>query len=220
MNQEIQSILARVDHTLLAQSATWNEIKAICDDGVKYGCASVCIPASYVKQAAEYVDGKIAVCPVIGFPNGYDTTAAKCFEASDAVANGASEIDMVINIGWVKDGLYDKVLSEIRDVKGHCRGKLLKVIIETCLLTNTEKIELCRVVSESGADYIKTSTGFGGGGATREDVALFKKHVAPHVKIKAAGGIANLQDAEDFVALGADRLGTSRIVKAVKAMEN
>lgn len=219
MDKELQNILSRVDHTLLAQGATWKEIKAICDDGIKYGCASVCIPASYVKQAAEYVAGKIAVCTVIGFPNGYDTTAAKCFEASDAVDNGASEIDMVINIGWVKDGLYDKVLSEIRDVKGHCRGKLLKVIIETCLLTDAEKIELCRVVSESGADYIKTSTGFGGGGATREDVALFKKHVAPHVKIKAAGGIADLNDAKDFIALGADRLGTSRIVKAVKAME-
>ena len=219
MDKELQDILSRVDHTLLAQGATWKEIKAICDDGIKYGCASVCIPASYVKQAAEYVAGRIPVCTVIGFPNGYDTTAAKCFEASDAVANGASEIDMVINIGWEKDGLYDKVLSEIRDVKGHCRGKLLKVIIETCLLTDAEKIELCRVVSESGADYIKTSTGFGGGGATREDVALFKKHVAPHVKIKAAGGIADLNDAKDFIALGADRLGTSRIVKAVKAME-
>ena len=219
MDKELQDILSRVDHTLLAQGATWKEIKAICDDGIKYGCASVCIPASYVKQAAEYVAGRIAVCTVIGFPNGYDTTAAKCFEASDAVDNGASEIDMVINIGWVKDGLYDKVLSEIRDVKGHCHGRLLKVIIETCLLTDAEKIELCRVVSESGADYIKTSTGFGGGGATREDVALFKKHVAPHVKIKAAGGIADLNDAKDFIALGADRLGTSRIVKAVKAME-
>ena len=219
MDKELQDILSRVDHTLLAQGATWKEIKAICDDGIKYGCASVCIPASYVKQAAEYVAGRIPVCTVIGFPNGYDTTAAKCFEASDAVANGASEIDMVINIGWVKDGLYDKVLSEIRDVKGHCRGKLLKVIIETCLLTDAEKIELCRVVSESGADYIKTSTGFGGGGATREDVALFKKHVVPHVKIKAASGIAYLNDAKDFIALGADRLGTSRIVKAVKAME-
>ena len=219
MDKELQDILSRVDHTLLAQGATWKEIKAICDDGMKYGCASVCIPASYVKQAAEYVAGKIAVCTVIGFPNGYDTTAAKCFEASDAVDNGASEIDMVINIGWVKDGLYDKVLSEIRVVKGHCHGKLLKVIIETCLLTDAEKIELCRVVGESGADYIKTSTGFGGGGATREDVALFKKHVTPHVKIKAAGGIADLNDAKDFIALGADRLGTSRIVKAVKAME-
>ena len=204
MNNEFKSILSRVDHTLLAQSATWNEIKAICDDGIRYGCASVCIPASYVKQAAEYVAGQIAVCTVIGFPNGYDTTAAKCFEATDAVNNGASEIDMVINIGWVK---------------AHCQGRLLKVIIETCMLTDAEKIEMCRVVSQSGAEYIKTSTGFGGGGATREDVALFKAHVAPHVKIKAAGGIANLDDARDFVALGADRLGTSRIVKAVKAME-
>ena len=219
MDKELQNILSRVDHTLLSQGATWEEIKTICDDGIKYGCASVCIPASYVKQAAEYVGGKIAVCTVIGFPNGYDTTAAKCFEAEDAVKNGASEIDMVINVGWVKDKLYGKVLDEIKEVKAACHGKLLKVIIETCLLTDQEKIELCRVVSESGADYIKTSTGFGGGGATREDVALFKKHVAPHVKIKAAGGIANLDDARDFVALGADRLGTSRIVKAVKAME-
>ena len=219
MDKELQDILARVDHTLLAQGATWGEIKTICDDGVKYGCASVCIPASYVRQAAEYVDGRIAICTVIGFPNGYDTTAAKCFEASDAVKNGASEIDMVINVGWVKDRLYDKVLEEIKAVKVACGGKLLKVIIETCLLTEEEKIELCRVVSQSGAEYIKTSTGFGGGGATREDVALFKKHVAPHVKIKAAGGIADLNDAKDFIALGADRLGTSRIVKAVKAME-
>ena len=219
MNDTVKDILRRVDHTLLSLGATWEEIRAICDDGVKYGCASVCIPASYVKQAAEYVAGKIAICTVIGFPNGYSTTAAKCFEARDAVENGASEIDMVINIGWVKDGLYDKVLEEIKAVKAACGGKLLKVIIETCLLTDAEKIEMCRVVSDSGAEYIKTSTGFGGGGATREDVALFKAHVAPHVKIKAAGGIANLQDAEDFVALGADRLGTSRIVKAVKAME-
>lgn len=219
MNQEIQSILAKVDHTLLAQSATWNEIKAICDDGIKYGCASVCIPASYVKRAAEYVDGKIAICTVIGFPNGYDTTAAKCFEAEDAVNNGASEVDMVINIGWVKDGLYDQVLEEIRAVKAACHGKLLKVIIECCFLTDEEKIKLCEIVTASGADYIKTSTGFGGGGATREDVALFAKHVGPNVKIKAAGGIANLQDAEDFINLGASRLGTSRIVKAVKAME-
>ena len=219
MNDTVKDILRRVDHTLLSQGATWEEIRAICDDGMKYGCASVCIPASYVKQAAEYVAGKLPICTVIGFPNGYDTTDAKCFEARDAVENGASEIDMVINIGWVKDGLYDKVLEEIKAVKAACGGKLLKVIIETCLLTDAEKIEMCRVVSDSGAEYIKTSTGFGGGGATREDVALFKAHVAPHVKIKAAGGIANLQDAEDFVALGADRLGTSRIVKAVKAME-
>ena len=216
---ELKDILSRVDHTLLSQTATWDQIRQICDDGIKYGCASVCIPASYVKKAAAYVEGKIAICTVIGFPNGYDTTAVKCVAADEAVHNGASEIDMVINIGWVKDGDYEQVLHEIRAVKAHCHGKLLKVIIETCMLTEEEKIEMCRVVSESGADYIKTSTGFGGGGAAREDVALFKAHVAPHVKIKAAGGIAGLQDAEDFIKLGADRLGTSRIVKAVKAME-
>ena len=219
MRPELQEILSRVDHTLLAQGATWEEIRTICDDGIRYGCASVCIPASYVKQAADYVGGKIPVCTVIGFPNGYDTTAAKCFEAADAVKNGAAEVDMVINVGWVKDRRYDDVLSEIKAVKEACGGRLLKVIIETCLLTDEEKIQMCRVVSESGAEFIKTSTGFGGGGATREDVALFKAHVAPHVKIKASGGIASLQDAEDFIALGAQRLGTSRIVKAVKAME-
>jgi len=219
MNMELQEILRRVDHTLLSQSATWEEIRAICDDGMKYGCASVCIPAGYVKQAAEYVQGRIPVCTVIGFPNGYSTTAAKCFEATDAVQNGAAEIDMVINIGWVKDGKFDALLEEIRAVKDACQGRILKVIIETCMLTDAEKVEMCRVVSRSGADFIKTSTGFGGGGATREDVALFKANVAPHVRIKAAGGIADLQDAEDFVKLGADRLGTSRIVKAVKAME-
>lgn len=218
MNAQLQNILSKVDHTLLAQGATWEQIRAICDDGIRYGCASVCIPASYVKQAADYVDGKIPVCTVIGFPNGYDTTAAKCFEATDAVANGASEVDMVINVGWVKDRRYDDVLREIMAVKEACKGRLLKVIIETCLLTDEEKIEMCRVVSQSGADYIKTSTGFGGGGATREDVSLMREHVAPHVKIKASGGIANLQDAEDFINLGAQRLGTSRIVKAVKAM--
>ncbi len=216
---ELKEILSKVDHTLLTQTATWEEIRQICDDGVKYGCASVCIPASYVKQAAEYVAGKIPVCTVIGFPNGYSTTAAKCFEAEDAVANGASEIDMVINIGWVKDGKFDEVEQEIRAVKVSCHGRILKVIIETCFLTEEEKIRMCQVVSAAGADFIKTSTGFGGGGATREDVALFAKHVAPEVKIKAAGGIANLQDAEDFINLGASRLGTSRIVKAVKGQE-
>ena len=216
---ELKDILSKCDHTLLAQTATWNEIRAICDDGMKYGCASVCIPASYVKQAAEYVDGKLPICTVIGFPNGYDTTAAKCFMASDAVANGADEVDMVINVGWVKDGKWDALLEEIRGIKAACHGKLLKVIIETCFLTDEEKIKLCEIVTASGAEYIKTSTGFGGGGATREDVALFAKHVGPHVKIKAAGGIASIQDAEDFIALGASRLGTSRIVKAVKAME-
>ena len=219
MNEELKNILSRVDHTLLAQGATWNEIKAICDDGIKYGCASVCIPASYVKQAADYVDGKIAVCTVIGFPNGYDTTAAKCFEAADAVKNGASEVDMVINIGWVKDGLYDKVLDEIRQIKAACGGKLLKVIIETCLLTDDEKIKMCEIVSDSGADYIKTSTGFSTGGATFHDVELFAKHVKPGVKIKAAGGISSLDDAEKFIELGASRLGTSRVVKIVKKLE-
>ena len=216
---ELKEILGRCDHTLLAQTATWEEIRAVCDDGVKYGCASVCIPASFVKQAAEYLGGRLPVCTVIGFPNGYDTAAAKCFMASDAVDNGAEEVDMVINVGWVKDRKWDEVLAEIKAVKAACKGKLLKVIIETCFLTDEEKIKLCEIVTESGADYIKTSTGFGGGGATREDVALFAKHVGPGVKIKAAGGISDLKDAEDFITLGASRLGTSRVVKAVKAME-
>lgn len=214
-----QTILNAVDHTLLTQTATWEEIKQICDDGAAYGCASVCIPASYVKQAADYLGDKLPVCTVIGFPNGYSTTAAKCFEASDAVKNGADEIDMVINIGWAKDQRWDDLLEEIKAVKAACGGRILKVIIETCLLTEEEKIKLCEIVSASGADYIKTSTGFAGGGATREDVALFARHVAPHVKIKAAGGISSLQDAEDFLDLGASRLGTSRIVKAVKGLE-
>ena len=223
---DVKEILRHVDHTLLAPTATWEEIRQICDDGIKYGCASVCIPQTYVAHAAHYIAeqqhygfGQLPVCTVIGFPNGYVPSGIKCMEAESAVADGATEIDMVINLGWVKDGPYEQVLEEIKAVKAHCGGKLLKVIIETCMLTDAEKIQMCRVVSESGADYIKTSTGFGGGGATREDVSLFKAHVAPHVKIKAAGGIANLQDAEDFIALGADRLGTSRIVKAVKAME-
>ena len=219
MNNELKPILARVDHTLLSQTATWDQIRAICDDGVKYGCASVCIPASYVKQAAEYVAGKIAVCTVIGFPNGYDTTASKCFQATDAVNNGASEIDMVINIGWAKDGLWEKITEEIAAVKAACNGKLLKVIIETCLLTDEEKIALCKCVSDSGADYIKTSTGFSKAGATFHDVELFAAHVAPHVKIKAAGGISSLADAEKFIMLGASRLGTSRIVKIAKGLE-
>ena len=219
MNDTVKDILRRVDHTLLSQGATWEEIRAICDDGVKYGCASVCIPASYVKQAAEYVAGKIAICTVIGFPNGYSTTAAKCFEARDAVENGASEIDMVINIGWVKDGLYDKVLEEIKAVKAACGGKLLKVIIETCLLTDDEKIKMCEIVSASGADYIKTSTGFSTAGATFHDVELFAAHVTNGVKIKAAGGISSIADAEKFIELGASRLGTSRIVKIVKQQE-
>ena len=216
---DVKDILSRCDHTLLAQGATWAEIRALCDDGVRYGCASVCIPASYVKQAAEYLGGKLPVCTVIGFPNGYDSTAAKCFEAEDAVRNGASEIDMVINIGWARDGRWEDLLAEIKAVKAACGGRILKVIIECCLLTEAEKIRLCEIVTESGADFIKTSTGFGGGGATREDVTLMAAHVGPKVKIKAAGGIASLEDAADFIALGADRLGTSRVVKAVKAME-
>ena len=213
---DVRNILAKVDHTLLQQGATWAEIKQICDDAVTYGCASVCIPASYVKQAAEYLGDKMPVGTVIGVPNGDSTTAVKVFEPKDAIANGAKEIDMVINIGWVKDCRWDDLLAEIKAVKAACGKLVLKVIIETCLLTDPEKVELCRIVSESGADYIKTSTGFSTAGATREDVALFKAHVAPHVKIKAAGGISSLQDAEDFIALGADRLGTSRIVKLVK----
>ena len=216
---ELKDILAKCDHTLLTQTATWAEIKGVCDDGMKYHTASVCIPASYVKQAKEYVGDRLPICTVIGFPNGYDTTAAKCFMASDAVANGADEVDMVINIGWAKDGLWEKITEEIAAVKAACNGKLLKVIIETCLLTDEEKIKLCEVVSASHADYIKTSTGFAGGGATREDVALMVKHMTNGKKVKAAGGIANLQDAEDFLNLGADRLGTSRIVKAVKELE-
>jgi len=216
---ELKKILSAVDHTLLSQTAAWEEIRALCDDGIKYGCASVCIPASYVRQAAEYAAGRIPVCTVIGFPNGYDTTVSKCFQTMDAVANGAAEIDMVINLGWVKDGRWDELLQEIRSVREACKGRVLKVIVETCFLTEEEKIRMCEIVTESGADYIKTSTGFGGGGATREDVALFAAHVGEGVKIKAAGGIADLQDAEDFLRLGASRLGTSRVVKAVKAME-
>ena len=219
MNEELKNILSRVDHTLLAQGATWNEIKAICDDGIKYGCASVCIPASYVKQAAEYVAGKLPICTVIGFPNGYDTTAAKCFMAADAVNNGAEEVDMVINLGWVKDRKWDELLSEIKAIKEACHGKLLKVIIECCFLTDEEKIKLCEIVTASGADYIKTSTGFSTGGATFHDVELFAKHVKPGVKIKAAGGISSLEDAEKFIELGASRLGTSRVVKIVKKLE-
>ena len=217
---ELKDILAKCDHTLLGQTATWEEIKAICDDGMKYATASVCIPASYVKQAKEYVGDKLAICTVIGFPNGYATTAAKCFMASDAVDNGADEVDMVINIGWAKDGKWAEITSEIAAIKAACKGKLLKVIIETCLLTDEEKIALCKCVSDSGADYIKTSTGFSKAGATFADVELFAKYVAPHVKIKAAGGISSIEDAEKFIALGADRLGTSRIVKIAKGLAN
>ncbi len=217
---ELKDILARCDHTLLAQTATWEEIRAICDDGMKYRCASVCIPASFVKQAKDYVGENLAICTVIGFPNGYATTASKCFMASDAVAGGADEVDMVINIGWAKEGKWENITSEITAIKKACKGKLLKVIIETCLLTDGEKIALCKCVSDSGADYIKTSTGFSKAGATFQDVELFARHVAPHVKIKAAGGISSLEDAEKFIALGASRLGTSRIVKIAKGLEN
>ena len=217
---ELKEILTKCDHTLLGQAATWNDIKAICDDGMKYATASVCIPASYVKQAKEYVGDKLAICTVIGFPNGYATTAAKCFMASDAVDNGADEVDMVINIGWVKDGKYAELTEEIRAIKAACKGKLLKVIIETCLLTDEEKIEMCKVVTAAGADYIKTSTGFSTAGATFHDVELFAKHVGPDVKIKAAGGISSLEDAEKFISLGASRLGTSRIVKIAKGLKN
>ena len=217
---DIKEILSKCDHTLLLQQSTWAEIQAICDDGMKFKTASVCIPASFVKQAKEYVGDKLAICTVIGFPNGYSTTAVKCFEASDAVDNGADEIDMVINIGWAKDAKWDEITAEIAAIKTACKGKLLKVIIETCLLTDEEKIALCKCVSDSGADYIKTSTGFSKAGATFADVELFAKHVAPHVKIKAAGGISSIEDAEKFIALGADRLGTSRIVKIAKGLEN
>lgn len=211
-----EEILKHVDHTLLTQTATWAEIKQICDDAVSYGTASVCIPAAYVKQAKEYVQDKMAVCTVIGFPNGYATTACKEFETKDALANGADEIDMVINIGWVKDGKYDAVESEIRTLKKACGDKILKVIIETCLLTDEEKVKMCQIVTDAGADYIKTSTGFSTMGATFEDVELFAENVGPDVKIKAAGGIASMADAEKFLSLGADRLGTSRIIKIVK----
>ena len=214
-----QDILSRCDHTLLKQDATWAQIKEICDDGMKYRCASVCIPASYVRQAADYVGNDLKICTVIGFPNGYSTTETKVFEAEDAIRNGADEIDRVVNIGWVKDARWDDILAELKSVKTACQGRILKVIIETCLLTEEEKIKMCELVSLSGADFIKTSTGFSTGGATREDVALLRKHVAPTVMVKAAGGIATLQDAEDFIKLGADRLGTSRIVKLVKGQQ-
>lgn len=217
---DIHTILSKVDHTLLAQTATWEEIRQICDDGIRYRTASVCIPASYVERASRYVQGKIPVCTVIGFPNGYDTTAAKVFEAKDAIRNGASEVDMVVNLGYVKDGLFDKVLDEIRQVKEACGDKILKVIVETCLLTRDEKIKMCEIVTESGADFIKTSTGFSTHGATFEDVELFAAHVGKNVRIKAAGGIATLDDAEKFISLGAHRLGTSRIVKIVKSGES
>ena len=213
---KLSEILARCDHTLLGQTATWEDIKAICDDGMKFSTASVCIPAAYVKQAKEYVGEKLQICTVIGFPNGYSTTATKVFECADAIANGADEIDTVINVGYLKSARYDEILDELKQLKATCGDKVLKVIIETCLLTDDEKVKMCEIVTRSGADYIKTSTGFSTGGATREDVALFAANVGADVKIKAAGGISSLEDAEAFIALGADRLGTSRIVKIAK----
>ncbi len=215
---ELSQILSRCDHTLLSTTATWQEIQALCDDGMKYAVASVCIPACFVAQAKEYVAGKLPICTVIGFPNGYATTAAKCFMAYDAVSHGADEVDMDINLGWAKEGKWDAITEEIRQVKGHCCGKVLKVIVEACLLTDQEKIQACKAVTAAGADYIKTSTGFSTGGATLHDVELFAAHVGKGVKIKAAGGISTLEDAERFIALGADRLGTSRIVKLAKEM--
>ncbi len=217
---DINLILSKVDHTLLSVSATSDEIKALCDDAVEYGCASVCIPAYYVREVKEYVGEKIAVCTVIGFPNGYSTTKTKCCETEDAVKNGADEIDMVINVGMLKDKKYDEILDEINAVKKACHGRLLKVIIETCLLTDDEKIKMCEIVSKSDADYIKTSTGFSSGGATKHDIELFSKYVTNGTKIKAAGGISSLDDAEAFINLGADRLGTSRIVKLIKNQDN
>ena len=216
----INEILTKCDHTLLSQGATWDEIKAVCDDGIKYNTASVCIPASHVKQAKEYVKDQLKICTVIGFPNGYSTTAVKIFECKDALANGADEIDTVINIGHLKSGLYDEILYELKSLKEVCGDKILKVIIETCLLTEDEKIKMCEIVTNSGADFIKTSTGFSTGGATKEDVALFAKYIGKNVQIKAAGGISSLKDAEDFINLGATRLGTSRIVKIAKNEEN
>lgn len=216
---DVKEILKHVDHTLLLQGATWEEIKQICDDAMKYEIASVCIAPSYVKQAAEYMGDKMAVCTVIGFPNGYMTTKAKEFETKDALENGASEIDMVINIGWLKDKKYDLIENEIKALKAVCKDKILKVIIETCFLTDEEKIKMCEIVTNAGADYIKTSTGFGGAGATFEDIKLFSEHIGPNVKMKAAGGISSIEDAEKFLELGADRLGTSRIIKIVKNEE-
>lgn len=217
---EKKDILKTVDHTLLTQTATWEEIRGILDDGIKYQTASACIPAAYVKQAADYVEGKLPICTVIGFPNGYSTTAVKVFETKDAIANGAAEIDMVINIGWVKDGKYQEIEDEIRQVHEACGGKILKVIIETCLLTEEEKIRMCEAVTKAGAEYIKTSTGFSTSGATFADVELMRKHIGAEVKVKAAGGISSLEDAEKFIALGADRLGTSRIVKIIKQTDD
>jgi len=216
----IQDIMKKVDHTLLGQAATWEEIRQILDDAMKYETASACIPASYVKQAAEYVQGKLPICTVIGFPNGYSTTATKVFETKDAIANGAAEIDMVINVGMLKDKRYAELEEEIRQIHEACGGKILKVIIETCLLTDEEKIKMCEIVTNAGAEFIKTSTGFSTAGATFDDVALMRKHVGPEVQVKAAGGISSFDDAEKFIELGAARLGTSRLVKIMKNTDN
>ena len=216
---DTEKILAHCDHTLLKQESTWEQIREVCDDGLKYRCASVCIPAAYVRRAAEHVGNALKICTVIGFPNGYSTTAVKVFETEDAIRNGADEIDMVINIGWVKDRRWEDLLTEIKAVKASCQGRILKVIVEACLLTEEEKIKMCEIVTASGAEYIKTSTGFSTGGATREDVALFARHSGTAVTINAARAISTLQDPEDFLALGADRLGTSRIVKLVKGQQ-
>lgn len=213
---ERKDILKLVDHTLLAQTATWEEIRQILDDAMKYETASACIPASYVKQAAEYVDGKLPICTVIGFPNGYSTAAVKVFETKDAIANGADEIDMVINIGYLKDKRYQEIEDEIRQIHEACGGRILKVIIETCLLTEEEKIKMCQIVTKAGAEYIKTSTGFSTAGATFADVALMRANIGDDVKVKAAGGISSFDDAEEFIRLGADRLGTSRLIKIMK----
>ncbi len=214
---ELKDILSHVDHTLLKQEATWEQIKVICDDGIKYNTASICIPPSYVKPCSEYCGDKIKICTVIGFPNGYNTTACKVFETADAVKNGADEIDMVINIGWLKDKKYGLILEEIKEIKKACGDKILKVIIETCLLTKEEKIKMCQLVTEAGADFIKTSTGFSSGGATFADIEIFSENIGDGVKMKAAGGIASLDDAEKFLSLGAERLGTSRIVSIAKS---
>lgn len=217
---EVKKILSKCDHTLLGQAATWSEMQQICDDGMKYETASVCIPPSYVKQAKDYVGDKLKICTVIGFPNGYNTTACKVFETKDAIANGADEIDMVINIGKLRDGLDDEVCDEIRQIKAACGEKILKVIIETCLLTEDEKVRMCQIVTKAGADYIKTSTGFSKAGATLEDVRLMRANVGENVCVKAAGGISGLEDAQAFLDAGADRLGTSRVVKAVKGIQD
>ena len=215
---ELKEILSKCDHTLLKQTATWEEVRQLCDEGVEFGVASVCIPPSFVARASAYLEGRLPVCTVIGFPNGYSSTAVKCFEAAEAIADGADELDMVVNLGWVREGRWKEVLEEIGEVRRICGKHILKIIVETCLLTEEEKVEMCRVVSDSGADFIKTSTGFAGGGATFADVQLIRENAEPHLHVKASGGIATLEDAEKFIELGAERLGTSRLIKLAKAL--